>query len=78
MATKLKPGSKNYQTAMSTIRNNAVRKLIANHETEYKKYYTAEAKKAGVYKYSKQRVLVLENQLKQLQSEIKKQKQIAK
>ena len=77
MAT-LKPGSKNYQTAMATIRNNAVRKLIANHETEYKKYYTAEAKKAGIYKYSKQRVLVLEKQLKQLQTEIKKQKQIAR
>jgi hypothetical protein len=77
MAT-LKPGSKGYQTAMSTIRNNAVRKLIANHEAEYKKYYTAEAKKAGVYKYSKQRVLVLEKQLKQLQTEIRKQKQIAK
>jgi hypothetical protein len=77
MAT-LKPGSKGYQTAMSTIRNNAVRKLIANHEAEYKKYYTSEAKKAGVYKYSKQRVLVLEKQLKQLQTEIRKQKQIAK
>ena len=78
MAVKAKPGTKQYQTIMSTIRNNAIRKLIANNETEYRKYYTAEAKKAGLYKYSKQRVLVLEKQLKQLQGEIRKQKQIAK
>ena len=78
MPAKLKPGTKGYQTAMSTIRNNAIRKLIDKHEAEYKKYYIAEAKKMGVYKYSSQRVLVLERQLKQLQKEIRKQKAIAK
>ena len=78
MPTKLKPGSKNYQTTMSAIRNKAVRKLIDKHEAEYKKYYVSEAKKMGVYKYSAQRVLVLEKQLKQLQKEIRKQKLISK
>ena len=73
-----KPGTKNYQTVMSNIRNNAIRKLIDKHQTEYQKYYTAEAKKAGIYKYSAQRVLVLEKQLKQLQKEIRKQKLVSK
>lgn len=73
-----KPGTKNYQTIMSNIRNNAIRKLIDNHEAEYKRYYTAEAKKAGIYKYSAERVLVLEKQLKQLQKEIRKQKLVTK
>lgn len=63
---------------MSTIRNNAIRQLISKHEAEYKKYYVIEAKKSGVYKYSVQRVKVMESQLKQLQAEIKKQKSLSK
>ena len=78
MPTKPKPGTKNYQTVMSNIRNNAIRKLIDKHPAEYQRYYTAEAKKAGIYKYSKERVLVLEKQLKQLQKEIRKQKTFSK
>ena len=78
MPAKPKPGTKNYQTVMSNIRNNAIRKLIDKHEVEYQRYYTAEAKKAGIYKYSKERVLVLEKQLKQLQKEIRKQKSFSK
>ncbi len=80
MATKkiIKPGTKGYQTTMSKIRNEAVRQLISKHELEYKKYYVSEAKKAGIYKYSAQRVKVMESQLKQLQAEIKKQKSLAK
>ena len=64
MEQLIKAGTKNYQTVMSTVRNNAIRKLIAKHELEYDRYYVAEAKKAGIYKYSSARTLVLEKQLK--------------
>jgi hypothetical protein len=50
MAKPIKAGTKNYQTVMSTVRNNAIRKLIAKHELEYDRYYVAEAKKAGISK----------------------------
>ena len=71
MAKPIKAGTKNYQTVMSTVRNNAIRKLIAKHELEYDRYYEAEAKKAGIYKYSSARTLVLEKQLKNLQMELR-------
>jgi len=78
MAQLIKAGTKNYHTVMSNVRNNAIRKLIAKHELEYDRYYVAEAKKAGIYKYSSARTLVLEKQLKNLQKEISRQKAISK